>query len=105
MIGVSFATPAVAMNQPHQPHDLSPPPWHATGVLPALVAGACLSRALLTEFEAGMRQLGLPVQVPRMRYDRIYARQVITLAHGLGDDALRLLALQLFEHYQRGPRP
>ena len=93
------------MNQPSPSRDLSPPPWHATGVLPALVDGACLSRALLADFAAGMRAMGLPVQVPRMRYDRIYARQALTLAHGLGDDALRALALRLFEHYQRGTQP
>lgn len=93
------------MHQPSHPPALSPPPWHATGVLPALVAGACISRALLADLQAGMRALGLPVQLPRMRYDRIYARQVLTLAHGLGDEALRALALRLFEHYQRGTRP
>lgn len=92
------------MHQPSSPSHLSPPPWRATGVLPALVEGACLSRALLAEFDAGMRALGLPVQCQRLRYDRIYARQALTLAHGLGDDALRALALRLFEHYQRGPR-
>lgn len=105
MIDVSPDPTEVAMNQPSPSPDLSPPPWHATGVLPALVDGACLSRALLADFAAQMQQLGLPVQVPRLRYDRIYARQALSLAHGLGDEALRALATRLFEHYQRGPQP
>lgn len=83
----------------------TPLPWHDSAALPALVEGACLSRALLQEFAQAMRAHGLPVQSQRLRYDRIYARQALSLAHGLGDQALRALALRLFEHFQRSGQP
>jgi 8-oxo-dGTP pyrophosphatase MutT (NUDIX family) len=83
----------------------SPLPWYDSAVVPALVADACLSRQQLAQFADAMRALGLNVQSQRMRYDRIYARQVLSLGHGLGDPPLRALAMQLFEHFQRSPAP
>jgi hypothetical protein len=83
----------------------SPLPWHDSAVVPALVADACLSRQQLAQFADAMRALGLNVQSQRMRYDRIYARQVLSLGHGLGEAPLRALAMQLFEHFQRSPAP
>jgi hypothetical protein len=87
---------------PTAPSRASAQPWHAQAVLPALVPGACLSRALLISFSQAMRRNGLPLQTQRLRYDRIYARQCLSLAHCQGDAELRLLALQLFERYQPG---
>lgn len=87
------------------PASPTPLPWHDSAAVPALVEGACLSRLLLQQFSDAMRQHGLAVQSQRMRYDRIYARQALSLAHGLGDQNLRALALRLFEHYQRSAHP
>lgn len=81
------------------PIQAPPLPWLATDVLPALVPGGGLSRALLGRFAHAMRLIGLPVQPQRMRYDRRYARQCLTTAHGVGDAGLRALAMQLFEAY------
>ncbi|OYV00229.1 MAG: hypothetical protein CFE45_09935 [Burkholderiales bacterium PBB5] len=75
-------------------------PWWADGVLPALVPGACLSRRLLDGFAQAMGEAGLPVQVPRMRYDRQYAFERMAAAHCASDVRLRVLALHLFELYQ-----
>ena len=79
-------------------------PWQADAVVPALVPGACLSRALLMDFAQVMRRLQLPVQPNRMRYDRRYALQCLAVAHGAGDAALRALAVRLFEQYQPWPQ-
>lgn len=78
-------------------------PWHGQAVLPALVPAACLSRALLLRFQKAMQAQGLPVQVQRMRYDRIYALQTLCEAHGHGDAPLRALAMQLFECFHPAP--
>ncbi len=77
-----------------------PADWLVGGVVPALVPGACLSRSLLAQFAAGARAAGLVVGPQRMRYDRRYAQQCLAAAHALGDEALRALALRLFEQYQ-----
>ena len=78
-------------------------PWHAHAVLPALVPGACLSRALLMAFAQAMRDQALPVQPQRMRYDRLYALQCLCQAHSRGDEHLRALAVELFDRYQPWP--
>ncbi|MEK8049025.1 hypothetical protein AACH10_02120 [Ideonella sp. DXS22W] len=76
-----------------------PADWLVGGVVPALVPGACLSRGLLQQFADGARAAGIVVGPQRMRYDRRYAMQCLELAHARGDDALRALALRLFEQY------
>ena len=76
-------------------------PWWAGGVVPALVPGACLSRALLDSFSEAMDQAGLPLQRQRMRYARQYAVERLAAAHCATDAQLRALALRLFELYQR----
>lgn len=81
-----------------------PPEWLVGGVVPALVPGACLSRALLAEFAGAMRAQGLGALPQRMRYDRLYALQRLRAAHVTGDDRLRALAVRLFELYQAWPQ-
>jgi len=82
------------------PTDAVDLPWQAQAVLPALVPGACLQRAELLRFGQAMQALGRPVQVQRMRYDRMYAFSCLGQAHALGDAALRDQAMALFARYQ-----
>ncbi|MDT7835645.1 hypothetical protein [Aquabacterium sp. OR-4] len=77
-----------------------PADWLVGGVVPALVPGACLSRSLLADFARQARAAGLAAGPQRMRYDRRYALQILAAAHALGDEALRAVALRLFEQYQ-----
>lgn len=81
-----------------------PADWLVGGVVPALVPGACLSRGLLNQFAEGARAAGIVVGPQRMRYDRRYALQCLALAHAVGDDPLRDLALRLFDLYQGWPQ-
>lgn len=75
-------------------------PWQAQAVLPALVPAACLPRAELMRFGQAMQALGKPVQLQRMRYDRMYAYACLGQAHAQGDGALREQAMALFARYQ-----
>jgi len=59
----------------------------------------------LQAFQALMSVEGLPVQLSRMLYDRLYAFERIAEAHATANEPLRRMALQLFQDYQRGPRP
>ncbi len=59
----------------------------------------------LEAFKALMSREGLPVQLSRMLYDRLYAYECIAQAHATGNEPLRRMALQLFQVYQAGDRP
>jgi hypothetical protein len=75
-----------------------------TGLLSSLPLGAAGGDAglqTLQRFRDLMATHGHVVQVARMCFDRLYAYERIALAHAHGDDALREVALQLFQacHY------
>ncbi len=55
----------------------------------------------LQEFQLLMQQAGLRLQPTRMLYDRLYAFERLADAHASACPALRELAMQLFECYQR----
>jgi len=57
--------------------------------------------ALLERFAALMAERGWPVQLSRMAFDRIYARERCTLARRNGWGELRWLAVQLSTGYLR----
>jgi hypothetical protein len=56
----------------------------------------------LQTFQGLMLQAGLRLQPTRMLYDRLYAFERLAEAHASASPALRDLALQLFDRYQRG---
>lgn len=72
-------------------------------VLPALVPACCVDMGLLASFQDRMEAAGEPVQVQRMRYDRIYAVERIAMGHAMSDPVARRIAVLLFEIYQEGP--
>jgi hypothetical protein len=53
----------------------------------------------LGRFRARMAEDAYPVNVARMMYDRAYAYDRLSLAHGSADETLRQLAMQLFARY------
>ncbi|MCX2862737.1 hypothetical protein OOZ63_12910 [Paucibacter sp. PLA-PC-4] len=55
----------------------------------------------LQAFQSLMQQAGLRLQPTRMLYDRLYAFERLAEAHASGNQALRELAMQLFDSYQR----
>ncbi len=55
----------------------------------------------LLRFKSLMAADGQPVQLARLCYDRLYAYERIAVAHSSGDQALRHLALELFQIYHR----
>ena len=69
--------------------------------LPLGAAGGDAGLQTLQQFRELMASHGHVVQVARMCFDRLYAYERIALAHAHGDEALRELALQLFQacHY------
>lgn len=84
------------------------PPEFATGELwPELGAsrgplvGSTLDIAMLQEFKLLMGLEGWPVQIARMCYDRLYAYERIAQAHASASEALRQVALLLFQAYHR----
>ncbi|HSW07215.1 hypothetical protein [Aquabacterium sp.] len=68
--------------------------------LPALVPACCVDMGLLASFQDRMAASGEPVQVQRMRYDRIYAIERIAMGHAMSDPVARRIAVLLFEIYQ-----
>jgi hypothetical protein len=56
----------------------------------------------LQAFQGLMLQAGLRLQPTRMLYDRLYAFERLAEAHASASPALRDLAMQLFDCYQRG---
>ena len=83
---------------PLAPHPAAPREARPLAV-PA--AADAVSLGALLRFKALMGREGLAVQVPRMCFDRLYAYECIALAHAGGQDALRRLALELFQAYHR----
>lgn len=65
------------------------------------VAAEAIDMGALLRFKSLMAACGLPVQLPRMCFDRLYAFQCIAQAHAGGSDPLRRLALELFQAYHR----
>lgn len=55
---------------------------------------------LLQDFCLRMAQLGMCVSRPLMMCDRRYALQQLADAHKLDDDRLKLMAVQLFRHFE-----
>lgn len=72
--------------------------------LPELGLGLTLSTGIdmaeLQAFSRLMEAQGLPLQPTRMIYDRLYAFDCLSLAHGSGNDALQRMALHIFDAYQ-----
>ena len=62
---------------------------------------ADIEMGALLRFRSQMAQHGQSVQVARMCFDRLYAYERIATAHATGADALRRLALELFQTYHR----
>ena len=75
-----------------------------TDELPDLGLGLTLSTGIdmaeLQAFSRLMEAHGLPLQPTRMIYDRLYAFDCLALAHDSGNDALRRMALHIFDAYQ-----
>ena len=65
------------------------------------VAAEAIDMGALLRFKSLMAACGLPVQLPRMCFDRLYAFHCIAQAHAGGSDPLRRLALELFQAYHR----
>lgn len=63
--------------------------------------GVQLDVAALLRFKQLMARERWPVQLARMCYDRLYAYERIAQAHASADDALRSVALRLFQAYHR----
>ncbi len=59
-----------------------------------------IDMAELQAFSRLMEAHGLPLQPTRMIYDRLYAFDCLALAHDSGDEALRRMALHIFNAYQ-----
>jgi hypothetical protein len=78
---------------------LAPSPRTRPLAVPA--AADAVNLGALLRFKALMGREGMAVQVPRMCFDRLYAYECIALAHAGGQDALRRLALELFQAYHR----
>lgn len=55
---------------------------------------------LLNAFSLRMASHGMSVSRPMMMGDKCYALQQLSDAHQLGDDHLRLLAVQLFRYFE-----
>lgn len=55
---------------------------------------------LLYGFSLRMAAHGMCVSRAMMMYDRRYALQQLKDAHNLADDTLRLMAVQLFRHFE-----
>ncbi|HLO94324.1 MAG TPA: hypothetical protein VK195_08400 [Burkholderiaceae bacterium] len=66
----------------------------------ALTLSTGIDMAELQAFSRLMEAQGLPLQPTRMIYDRLYAFDCLTLAHGSGNDALQRMALHIFDAYQ-----
>jgi hypothetical protein len=67
--------------------------------LVALPLGGRLKPATLRAFVKAMAAHGVKVQAARLGYDRRYACECLTRAHASSDEALRALALELFEAF------
>lgn len=67
--------------------------------LPALVPDGCIDMGLLASLDFLLRRHGHSAAPQRMRYDRRYAFERLALAHACNDEALRQLALVLFDIY------
>lgn len=55
---------------------------------------------LINSFAMRMAAHGMCVSKALMTYDRRYAMQQLKDAHNLADDNLRLMAVQLFRHFE-----
>lgn len=67
----------------------------------ALPLGGQVRPATLRAFVRAMAARGNPVQAARLGYDRVYACECFARAHACEDPALRALALELFEAFER----
>jgi hypothetical protein len=67
----------------------------------ALPLGGQVSPALLRRFARLMAKQAAPVQLARMGYDRLYAFECLARAHACDDEALRGIALRLFDAFER----
>ena len=67
----------------------------------ALPLGGQVSPALLRRFARAMAVQGAPVQLARLGYDRLYAFECLARAHACEDEALRAMALRLFDAFER----
>jgi len=68
----------------------------------ALPLGGRVRTATLRAFVRAMAAQGLNVQAARLGYDRLYASDCFARAHASQDAALRALALELLEAFDRG---
>jgi hypothetical protein len=66
----------------------------------ALPLGGRIEASTLRAFVRAMAAQGLKVQAARLGYDRRYACECFARAHACDDDALRALALELFEAFE-----
>lgn len=67
----------------------------------ALPLGGRVKPATLRAFVRAMAAQGLGVQAARLGYDRLYACDCFARAHASDDAALRALALELFDAFER----
>jgi hypothetical protein len=67
----------------------------------ALPLGGQVRPAALRAFVRAMAARGMPVQAARLGYDRRYAQECFARAHAGSDAALRTLALELFNAFER----
>lgn len=93
------------LRRPHTPELFHAPPEFLCGgpraKAVALPLGGQVSPVLLRRYARRMAQRGTPVQLARMGYDRLYAFECLARAHACEDDALRGLALALFDAFER----
>lgn len=66
-----------------------------------LPLGGRVRAATLRAFVRAMAVRGTPVQAARLGYDRRYACECFARAHAGDDAALRALALELFDAFER----
>ncbi len=66
----------------------------------ALPIGGCVKPATVRAFVRAMQTQGIAVQPARLGYDRLYAFDCFARAHACNDDALRALAVELFEAFE-----
>lgn len=89
---MDLPSPSAAATEPAAPRG----PVPAEAVIPAAPG---LELATLERFQRLMSAEGWPVQIQRMCFDRLYARERIALGHTSASWHLRQLSLQLFRHY------
>lgn len=82
------------------------PTPHMPATAPVLVSRAAPDSAqlwpheLLEAFCLRMSSQGMCVSQALMQHDRRYGLEQLTHAHNMADDALRVMAVQLFRHFE-----